>query len=97
MPNRKVVVLFFLSGPQFNPSKYWDTPLNKLLPIVVDHMQDTQGPWTKERRLYLTHEGKKNRMLILDTEKSLEENLQLWQNPSEGFTWIFIGTIKPEK
>lgn len=84
--------LIFLSGPNFNPAAYRDTPLAPLLPVDLDPVADPSAYSVRSlepQKLQLTEAGAVSPLLALTDNP--EENKTLW-NDFPGVRWFAQST-----
>jgi len=84
--------LIFLSGPNFNPAAYRDTPLAPLLPVDLDPVTDPTAYSLRSlepQKLQLTEAGAVSPLLALSDNPG--ENKTLW-NDFPGVRWFAQST-----
>jgi hypothetical protein len=88
--------LLVIAGQHFMPRAYAGTPLEPLLPIVIepgDELTASTGPLTEAYRPKLTFDGQRHPVLQLENDP--EQNLELWTGRGHyapglpGFYWYY--------
>jgi len=90
--------LMFIAGEYDNPRAYLSTPLEALLPVVVDEAEMRSGPADTTREFKPRLEDWQHPHEIVRLHANLEINRQLWEDDDglRGFDWFLpVNRAKP--
>lgn len=87
--------LLMISGEQSSPRSYAGTPLEDVLPVVVDPTAGRGMEFSRPWRPKLTREGDESDLMKLDPSFTQEQNRQLWDVTLPDLYW-YVPTDKPK-